>query len=222
MTLPIVQFKRIKAELPILLNEMQTRQLSTDQRYLYEMCEAISTGVVSQSLAERHPGNLSRSRWITLANNALRKYVRTLQPSIEFETFVTFIIKAYAPTWFHIKINHKCTDGAPNLHYFIQASRYLALEYRNQVDASIQRNAFYTHPENILIAMLNDDQKEVRHLAYQRIATARASHNRTSFKSSLHHTRNQFRCRQVYSSYRLDPNYYNGTTNNKKLDRRPT
>ena len=98
---------------------METRDLSTDQRYLYEMCEAISNGVVSQSLAERYPGNLCNSRWLTLANNILRKYVGTPKPSKELIAIVTFILKAYAPNYFRIKINRKCIDGTPNLFHFI-------------------------------------------------------------------------------------------------------
>lgn len=151
-----------------------TKELSTDQRYLDEMCEAISSGVVRQSLAERNPGNLSHSRWLTLANNVLRKYVGTSNPSKNLRMIVIFILKAYAPTWFYIKINNKCVDGASNLYHFIKANRYLEPKYRAEVDGSIQRNAFYANHENMLITMLCDERKDVRELAYKRIVKARA------------------------------------------------
>ncbi|KAJ6643606.1 hypothetical protein Bhyg_08569 [Pseudolycoriella hygida] len=46
-------------------------------------------------------------------------------------------------------------------------------EQRKEVDASIQRNAFFGHPENIIITMLCDSQKHIRELAFQRIMSAR-------------------------------------------------
>jgi hypothetical protein len=174
VTLPIVKFQRISGKLPALFDDMSTNELSTDQRYLYEMCESISKGVVSQSLADRNPGNLSHSRWLTLANNVLRTYVGTQKPSNDLKAIVTFIIKVYAPSWFHIKINCKCFDGAPNLFHFIKATRYLQPNYREVVEKSIQNNSFYAHPENMLIAMLCDEDISVRYLAYQRIVAARS------------------------------------------------
>lgn len=172
-SLPIVKFRRISCNLPSFSGGFHTRDLSTDQKYLYEMCEAISCGVVSPTLAERNPGNLSHSRWLTLANNVLRKYVGTTNPSKDLRTIVTFILKAYAPSWFNIKTNNKCVDGAVNLFNFIKATRYLQTKYRLEVDDSIQRNAFYAHHENILISMLCDECKDVRELAYNRILEAR-------------------------------------------------
>jgi hypothetical protein len=58
----LLAFRRILTVLPTLYDEMETRDLSTDQRYLYEICEAISNEVVSQSLAEINPDNLCSSR----------------------------------------------------------------------------------------------------------------------------------------------------------------
>lgn len=68
-TLNVVKFRQIPTKLPPLTNDMKTRELSCDQRYLYEMCEAISSGECSQSLIERNPGNICHSRWLTLGNN---------------------------------------------------------------------------------------------------------------------------------------------------------
>lgn len=175
INLPIVKFRRIASNLPPLRHGFKTDELSTDQRYLYEMCEAISSGVCDEALSERNPGNISHARWLTLSNNCLRLYVGTLKPTEELKQIVTYIVKVYAPAWFTIKINHKCFNGAPNLWFLIKSSRYLDLEYRTVVNDSIQRNAFFAHPENILLAMLHDSNTRVRNLALQRILETRSS-----------------------------------------------
>lgn len=173
LNLPVVKFKPIHIKLPKLKYEMTTEALSTDQQYLYEMCEAISTGVVSPSLAHRNPGKPHNARWLTLANNILRIYIGTSKPSKDLIELANYILKVYAPTWFRIKFNPKCVNGPQNLFYAIQASRYLKKEYRDVVDASIQRNGYFAHPENILLAMIHDDLKKNREFAYARIQQAR-------------------------------------------------
>lgn len=177
--LPIVKFRRIAVNIPKLKHDMTSDKLSTDQQYLYEITEAISNGVVSESLALRKPGKLHNSRWLTLANNVLRVYVGTEKPSTNLVDIVTYILKVYVPSWFKIKMNHEIVNGPENLLYVIRASRYLKKEYRDEVDASIQRNAFFAHPENILLAMLHDNQKSIRQQAYKKILIARTAQHET-------------------------------------------
>lgn len=94
-------------------------------------------------------------------------YVGSSKPTKELIEIVTLIMNVYAPTWFTIKLNHRCVNGAPNVFFFlIKSSRYLPLQYRTKVDESIQRNAFFAHPENLLLAMLLENDENVRNLAY--------------------------------------------------------
>ena len=63
------------------VNEISYRnELSTDQRYLYDMCIAVQSGVVNQNLAVKYPGNIHHLRWLTRANHILRWYVSTKNP----------------------------------------------------------------------------------------------------------------------------------------------
>ncbi|KAF8774155.1 hypothetical protein HNY73_016737 [Argiope bruennichi] len=62
--------------------------LSTDQKYLLDMCIAVSSGNCSLDLSLRNPGKLARSRWLTLANRFLRLYVTTEK------TLSKYIVKA--------------------------------------------------------------------------------------------------------------------------------
>ena len=41
------------------------------------------------------------------------------------------------------------------------------------IDPVIQRNAYFGHPENILLAMLTDERKHIRELGLRRILKAR-------------------------------------------------
>lgn len=149
------------------------KDLSKDQRYLFEMCDAVSKGQCSLDLSKRNPGALNHSRWLTTANRVLRLYVACAEPSLHLKDLVIFILKVYAPLWFSIKLNSSCKDGARHLFRTIQLSRYLSKELRNVIDPVLQRNGYFGHPENLLLAMITDKRLYVRELGLRRILKAR-------------------------------------------------
>lgn len=169
-TLPVVKFEPIEGEMPTIKHF----DLSTDQRYLRDICDAVSTGMCSESLSRRYPGALSHSRWLTAANRLVRLYVSTENPSNSLKVIVTFIIKVYAPMWFIIKMNPSCKDGAKHVWQTIQRSRYLSTEFKDVIDPVIQRNAYFAHPENLLLSMITDERKTIRELGMRRILRARS------------------------------------------------
>lgn len=67
--------------------------LSSDQKYLFEISQAISKGSCSIQLAKKKPGTINHARWLTLANNILREYMATEKPSENLNLLVEFIIK---------------------------------------------------------------------------------------------------------------------------------
>lgn len=106
----------------------------------------------------RYSGNSSHSRWLNTANGVLRYYISEQNPSESSE----------------IKTKSKCYNGASNLYKMINSSRYLRPELRKIVDPVLKRNAYFAHPENILIEMLKDKRLSVRKLALKRILKARS------------------------------------------------
>ena len=70
-TLPVVAFEKIDVTLPTVI----LKDLSTDQQYLWEMCEAISKVDCSLALSKRNPSGLNHFRWLTMANRLQRLYV---------------------------------------------------------------------------------------------------------------------------------------------------
>lgn len=114
------------------------------------------------NLEKRNPGLISHARWLTTANRILRLYIGTRKPSHNLKALVTFIVKVYAPMWFNIKMEPKCVNGAKHFWKMISLSRYLPNNLRKIVDDTLQRNGYFTHSENILLAMLTDGDDEIR------------------------------------------------------------
>lgn len=89
---PICIFKIIPTELPNISN---IPDLSTDQKYLYTICTAISSGNVPDGLEDMAPGNISHARWLTTASHILRLYIGTPKPSKNLCTTVKYILGKY-------------------------------------------------------------------------------------------------------------------------------
>lgn len=170
-----VEFKPIKTELP----QVDQNDLSTDQQYLYKICQAVGEGICSTSLAEKNPGKMAHSRWLTTANRILRLYVATKDPSENLQILATFVIKVYSRIWFEIKTQPGLENGANHLWKMISFSRELAYNAKNIIDKVIQDNAYFAHPENLLLTMLTDKRKNIRELAVRRILKARKTDMKT-------------------------------------------
>ena len=56
----------------------------------------------------------------------------------------------------------------------VVVSRYLENDLKDIVDNVIQRNGFFGHPENVLLAMISDERVKVRELGLRHILKARS------------------------------------------------
>lgn len=75
--------------------------------------------------------------------------------------------------WFKIKKDSSCQNGARNVFGMIKLSRYLREDLKKVVEGVIQRNAYFCHPENILLGMVTDERSHIRELGFRRILKAR-------------------------------------------------
>ena len=84
--LPIRRFPRITVGpgLPELTQEVK-QDLSTDQRYGYELVNAIRTGKLSAEIAHLEVGPVCHSRWLTTANRFLRLWVGGIQDAQQLD-----------------------------------------------------------------------------------------------------------------------------------------
>ncbi|CAG9834995.1 unnamed protein product [Diabrotica balteata] len=135
--------------------------------------KAISLGVCTDELTSRQPGNMSHSRWTTTTNRILCLYIGTMDSSEELQELVDYITKVYAPVWFHIKGQLSCEMGPKHIFKSIQYSRCLSDKVKTVVVPVIQRNAFFAHLENLLLAMITDNRGFVKELGLRRIIKAR-------------------------------------------------
>ena len=98
-TLSIVNYIPVSVTLP----KIDKKSLSSDQKYLLDICKAISTGYCPNALANRNPGKLNHARWVTTANRILRYYVGCSEPSHKLREIVEFVIRVYCQMWFNIR-----------------------------------------------------------------------------------------------------------------------
>jgi hypothetical protein len=120
--LNVCEYVPIPVSLPHYLENIE---LSTDQKYLWDICNAVSSGNCPKNLEMREPGSLNHARWLTCANRIIRLYLSSDPPSESLNTLAEFVCKIYAPSWFRIKINSSATDSAKNVWHIINDSRYL-------------------------------------------------------------------------------------------------
>src|SRR6218665_1647801 len=142
---PVSSFEPV--QLTEQLSNVDPKELSTDQRYLMEICKSIRIGECGVDLVGlmQNPGNLNNSRWLTTANRILLLYVSDKKPFENLKTLVTYIIRVYAPMWFAIKVHSLCKDGARHLHQMLVKSRYLSPTHKKIVDPVIHSNAYFAH-----------------------------------------------------------------------------
>jgi len=117
---------------------------------------------VPEDLANQTPGPLSMARWITLASSFMRKYVSTPNPSKTFEEIISSLLHFYGPSWFFIKSHPTCVDGPRNFFYMVKNCRKLGKKVQKIIQKTLQRNAYFAHPEAILLSMLEDSNQDIR------------------------------------------------------------
>lgn len=158
--------------MPHLDNDI-VKDLSDDQKYLYEICLAVKDGSYSTSLETRQPGKLCHSRWLTLANRVCRLYISTAHPSENLVKMTEFIVKIYAPMWFIIKSHLNFHNGPQHVFKMIELTQELTDNERKMINSVIQRNAYFSPSECLLAAMLYDGKPHIRELACRRIIKTR-------------------------------------------------
>ena len=106
---------------------------------------------------------------------------------------MTYMLRVYVPLWFLIRMNSSIKDGSRHLFEPIRRSRYLPIKYRNVVDHSVSRNAFFALPEIMLLGMMTDQRPHIRKDALNKIIQALedAQHNgsgemRYNFVPTIH------------------------------------
>ena len=75
--------------------------------------------------------------------------------------------------WFDKTINPSAINASKHLYRTIEKVRVLSPRVQQIVLPVIQRNGYYAHPTNILLAMVHDKNKDIRELGLKRVLKAR-------------------------------------------------
>jgi hypothetical protein len=189
--LPLIGFKKIRGRVPVIPHEV-VDGFRGDQKYFYEICRAVQSGIVSQRLEKMSPGKLCEARWLTKANRILRLYIPTLEPTSSLKRWMNYsisnnkyhlnffyvrmsfiILNFYAPAWYHLKKHYRIEDGSRNFFYIISLASVLRRSEKNIVHKTLLNNSYFAHHENVLLSMLTDDSLDIRNLAIRKILLAR-------------------------------------------------
>ena len=78
-------------------------------------------GIVPESLAYKHPGNMSHASYLATTNRILRLYVAAESPDENLLITVNFMLKVYAQVWFRIKCRPQFQNGPTHLFHMLNA-----------------------------------------------------------------------------------------------------
>ena len=81
--------------------------------------------------------------------------------------------KVYVVIWFAIKGNTKFTKGPLHLYKMITLVNLQLTEIQKICKKVIQNNCYFAHPENVLPAMLEDGDENIRRIAMNKILEVR-------------------------------------------------
>ena len=166
---PLAEFEPV----PSIEIEIDENSLSSDQKYLLKIYRTITSGLCNNELLTSRPGNLNHSRWLTTASRFMRLYISTEEPSEVFMKIIKYIVEVYVPTWFQVKRDESITSGAINYYSLLRRIISLTSDVKDIVEPVLSRNAYFAHHESILLAMVSDDETNIRRLGWRRIYKAR-------------------------------------------------
>ena len=173
---PVVSFKTVEGKIPVLPKET-VNDLSRDACLVYKLGLAVQTGKVPAEVAAATIGPPLHARWLTTAARDLRLYMSTVRPTKALKEIISLLLMLYIPNYFHIKKNSHCQEGAKNFFNIIELSKDLCTGSRETVERVLQDNAYWAHPENILISMLADENETIRCSAVLYIRAARENYD---------------------------------------------
>lgn len=156
-SLPVINFSRVRGLVQHPGSKV-VNNLSSDQQYLLNLSLVVQgdmTFLDNPCVVTASPGALNNSRWLTRANRVLRLYISTESPSSALRRLVHIIVNSYAPCWFFLKTHSNFLDGPLCFHYLTSSlNSCLTKEEKAIVQPVLDRNSFFGHSENVLVAML--------------------------------------------------------------------
>ena len=173
------------------LSEEVASDLSSDQRMLFLAFVSIWNGQTRIELYSLSPGPISHSRWLTLCLRILILYMKSHRlkgkNKANLLTLVQFLMSNYVPMWFACKQHTRITDGPKHLFNQIKLTKVLKDPVLSIVRENISQNAYWAHPEVLLLAMLADKDTVTRSKAVDRVLLLRGDSDHGDDQPRLYH-----------------------------------
>ena len=151
--------------------------LSSDQKILHLAVDSVRSGKIRVELYSLTPGPISHSRWLTHATRNLLLYMKkhglTGKNRTNLNKFVQFIMTNYAVMWFNLKQKDSIVEAPRHLFSQIELTRLLPKDIQAIARKNIARNAYWAHPECLILSMLTDTDEKVREMAVDKIMAIR-------------------------------------------------
>lgn len=154
-------------------HDVDYSQFTNDQLYLWRIAKMVESGIIDDDLCALCPGKIHNARWMTTAARLLREYCSNPRPSRNLKLLARYIMLVYVPIWFQSKFESRWYHGPKHLFELVQRTRTHANEVFPTVKKYVTYNSFFAHPENMLLAMIADRDKNIRRIGYSKIIDCR-------------------------------------------------
>ena len=159
------------------LTDEVVKDLSKDQKMLYQRWRAVKTGKLSRDVAICQSGNIVHSRWLTTAEAFLKMYQSKhgLEGELlkRLETIVTYISSVYCYMWFRIKSKHSWLEGPRHILTELGLFKLQSPEVQEILLPTLRRSAWHSHSEAVLQSMVCSQDREEREFAVSAILKIR-------------------------------------------------
>ena len=140
------------------LSEEVLSKISRQHQQLYRLAIAVSTGNLEENLALQQIGKATTVRWTTCQSRVLRLYMSVGEDFVRYAELcqlVKYIMTVYIPLTSAIRREPSISFGAK---HFLLALRLTNDTFSGKLlkdlQVSLQRNAFYAHPEAINLTLI--------------------------------------------------------------------
>ena len=180
-------FQVLDKEEPLIkLPENVIKNMSTDQRLAYQLCQSVKTGVISQNLQNVQFGPMNHARWLTTAMRIVYLWTRNhgLSGGIleNLEVLVRFCLASYFKLFFEIKAKDNLEEGPHHIVSQLRVLKNFPAKIRDIVTPIIRLGAWHAHPENVLLSLLASEEKESREFAVEQTLKIRGTDDHGNMK----------------------------------------
>ena len=152
------------------------KDLSNDHRIAISLCKLLVFGVDMDQISHLKMGPVVKSRFVTLEMRVLRLYCNPLDLAPDLQRLAQYLVQVYFPIFLLFRRQYRSFQAPALLLKETQPCREnLSKGDLDKMQKCLSRNGFWSHPENITLALLNssyakDRREGVRIVREKRVA----------------------------------------------------